>query len=362
MSFEGTRPKMLGRKSAARIVSALVWLTLLTQTGCAGQQKGARPEAGGRISAEVQRLRGVLAAAGLPEAEARQQEAELRRVEESLRAGRISLGLYRLQQIHSTVMAGEYGRRKAEVLKQGTEGFEREWKRLGEELAAKEKSLGAGGKLPAAVAALAEASLTQVRPHYEAGRLYGLNTTLDAGLYYMGAASAGMDFALFCHGLNFGSKETGTTKELRPLDAELARLEAETLTAYRRPGAASQQGRFNALNSTLKMAGELNGERRFAGALFKYLEARRVLAHIEAADSAPPAAASLREKSDAARSKLEGAGGREQGVGLLFWEMARTALEGSEAGSPNEDELRRADAILERVLPSYFEYMAGEKK
>ena len=68
MSFAETVAKAPETGSAARVLLACVWLTLLAPTGC-GAGQGARPRAGGKIAAEARRLRGVVAAAGLPAAE-----------------------------------------------------------------------------------------------------------------------------------------------------------------------------------------------------------------------------------------------------------------------------------------------------
>lgn len=344
------------RRGAVLSLAACVCLVL-----SAGPVARAQGEGEG-VAAEVARARETLAALGLGEAEAKTFADALDEAEAAARAGHVNYGLYRLLRPRTQLAAFAYQRRSAEVSRQGAEAFDREWRRLGPELEAKEKRL-AGGRAAresSAVGALVEALLTEVRPQYEAGRLYGHNTTWDSGLYYLGAASANLDYALFLRGLGLtaGGADARRRRPARPLDAELRRLEAETLRAYRRPGTAAQQPRFNGVNSTLKTAWDLNREQRFAGALLKYLDAARLLAQIEADAAPPPAAAALGEKLSAARARLA-TPGADHGVGLIFWEMARVALDRAQAGAGQESELRRAGVVLDSVLPRYFEYASA---
>ena len=147
-----------------------------------------------QIANEVKRLEQRLPALALPENEAKAYQNGLKRVAVTLHSGRVFLSLYYLQPVHLAVVTAEYHRSKAEVIKQGVDGFEAEWKNLGGELAAREKAyVPESGETPAAVMALAEASLTQVHPYYQSGHLYGLNRSVDEGVYYLGRSSTFLD-------------------------------------------------------------------------------------------------------------------------------------------------------------------------
>lgn len=165
---------------------------------CAAQ--GEREQVAGSIT----RLEKVLSSLNLPEAEAKRLGADFDESKRALDAGHLFYGLYRLQASWADVQAREYVNARGAIVKEGAEAFESEWKRLGLVLDEKEKRL-AGNTVrrsPAAVRALAESALTQVRPYYQSGRLYGLNTTIDNGLYYLGLSQALLDYALCCQSLS----------------------------------------------------------------------------------------------------------------------------------------------------------------
>ncbi|HEV3469070.1 MAG TPA: hypothetical protein VG148_07095 [Pyrinomonadaceae bacterium] len=304
-------------------------------------------------------LEKTLATLKLSDDEARQLSEELRDVGEHARAGRWRLALYRLQQPWAMTAARAYLASKSEV--KGVEAFEAEWKRLGGEMDERERRL---ASVPAAdselfVRALAEAAIQQARPYYQSGRLYGLNTTPADGLFYAGLAPAQLDFALFSHGLGLGPR--GAAPRLRSLEPELTRLEAETLEAYRRAEAAAgqanqQQPLFNGVNSTLKLAGELNRAGRHAGALHKYLDALLTLGRATAAPPAEGELPRLRARAADYEKRLRTAQA-DHSLGLLYLESAQAAL----AGRPDAESLTRAAVIFERVLPAYFDFCCGGK-
>jgi hypothetical protein len=304
-------------------------------------------------------LEKTLATLKLDADEARQLLAGLRDVGEHARAGRLRLALYRLQQPWALTAARAYLGGKSDV--KGVEAFEAEWKRLGALMDERERRLAsvpADGS-PLVVRALAEAAVQQARPYYQSGRLYGLNTTVPDGLFYLGLAPAHLDFAIFSHGLRLGPH--GAAPRLRSMEPELTRLEAETLEAYRRAEASAgqanqQQPLFNGVNSTLKLAGELNRAGRHAGALHKYLDAMLMLGR---AVAAPPAAGELpRLQAQAAvyEKRLRGAEA-DHSLGLLYLESAQAAL----AGQSDAEALKRAAVIFDKVLPAYLNFCCGDK-
>ena len=128
-----------------------------------------------------------------PENEAKLYADGLKRA--AARNDRVLLSLYLLQPLQVAIMTSDYHQSKAEVIKAGKEAFENEWKTLGEQLTLKEQTFKSQPvHIPAAVLALAEASLTQVHPYHQSGRLYALTRSIDEGMYYLGRAPASLEF------------------------------------------------------------------------------------------------------------------------------------------------------------------------
>lgn len=298
----------------------------------------------------------------LSDEERGQRAALLSSIRQNLEAGQLYLGLYRLQSVWAEVAAQDYAASKAELQQQGTAAFEKEWQRLGLELSEKEKRLattlsGRPSAAAAALVALAETSLTQVRPYYQSGRLYGLNTTIRDGLYYMGLAPALLDFAILCRELSLEGQ--GKPLKLRSLKQELVKLEALVVDSYRRLDSSDSQPQFIRLNSTLKMAVELDGEGRYAGALLKYLEATLLLNLLSAPQMSAQDLPRLNQESRLMESRLKSAG--DNSIALIYLEMARGAIEEGARGRPDAERLKRAAVIIDRVLPRYFEIVGVEK-
>ena len=308
------------------------------------------------MAAEATRLKGVLASLKLPDADSETYTGAFSRVERARQSGRLFLSLFLLHPSAAILPAIEYQKAKADVSKGGQEALEREWRRLGGELAEKERRLTASPtrRSPLVVQAMLERALTQVRPHYQSGRLYGQQTTIDAGLFYLGRAKAQLEFALFCRGLDAAA--SGPAPSLRSLALELEELEREVTQAYRRLGAADQDNTFIRINASLKVAQDLERERRFGGALLQYLEVFRALEAVNSmpADNLAPDA--LKSLSESFRARLS-EGKTDQSVGWLYWQMAQTALESGDA-----NDLKQAAVILHHVAPRYFEYMARLKE
>ena len=330
----------------------------LVGTGAMAQPSSAGPidQAGAPIAAEVVRLKGILASLKLPAADNEFYSGQFSRIERAAQSGHVFLSLFLLHQPEATLPAFEYQKARADVEKVGLEALEQEWRRLGGELGDKERRLTAAParRLPIAAQGVIERSLTQVQPHYQSGRLYGQQTTVADGLFYLGRAKAQLDFALFCHGLDLAAP--GAAPRLRSLAPELEELESEVLQAYRRHGAADQQNTFIRINASLKMAQDLERERRFSGALLQYLEVCRALEAAGSVSSESLAPDTLKSQSEAFRARLT-AGRTDNSVGWLYWQMAQAAIESGDA-----NDQKQAAVILNHVAPRYFKYMARIKK
>jgi hypothetical protein len=307
------------------------------------------------IVAETDRLRKTLVALKLPAAETESNARLLERIDRASRANRVFLSLYLLQQAVTSLRALEYLNAKTEIGKGGLEAFEQEWKRLGGELAEKESRLSSAASRPrpAVAQAILEKSLTQVQPNYRSGRLYGEQTTVDSGLYYLGFAKAQIEFALFCGGLEIDP--TGAAAPTVSLSPELDEVEREVLQAYRRLGASDPQNLFIRINASLKVAQDLEKEKRFNGALLQCLEVWRAFGANITPATEPPSVEALKSQVESFRAQLS-YGKTDYSLGWLYLQMTEAAME-----SGGVDDRRTAAAILRESLPRYFKHMARVK-
>lgn len=333
-------------------------LLIIITPGALAQTAPERPgdKTGASIAAEATRLKGVLASLKLPDTDTETYAGHFSRVERARQSGHVFLSLFLLHPSAATLPAIEYQKVKADVSKGGLEALEREWRRLGGELAEKERRLTASParRSPLVVQAMLERALTQVQPHYQSGLLYGQQTTVDAGLFYLGRAKAQLEFALFCRGLD--AVASGAAPSLRSLAPELEELEREVMQAYRRLGAADQDNTFVRINASLKVAQDLERERRFGGALLQYLEVFRALEAVNSIPAESLAPEALKSLSESFRAQLS-SGKTDHSVGWLYWQMAQAALESGDA-----NDLKQAAVILHHVAPRYFKYMARLKE
>jgi hypothetical protein len=340
-----------------RLVSTALLIVIITPVALT-QSPPERPgdRTGASIAAEATRLKGVLTSLKLPDADSETYAGHFSRVEGSRRSGHVFLSLFLLHPSAATLPAIEYQKARADVEKGGLEALEREWRRLGGELAEKERRLTASSarRSPLVVRAMLERALTQVQPHYQSGRLYGEQWTVEAGLFYLGRAKAHLEFALFCRGLD--AVASGAAPSLRSLAPELEELEREVMQAYRRLGEADQDNAFIRINASLKVAQDLERERRFGGALLQYLEVFRALEALNSMPAESLAPDALKSLSESFRAQLSG-GKTDHSVGWLYWQMAHAALESGDA-----NERKQAAVILHHVAPRYFKYMARLKE
>jgi hypothetical protein len=305
-----------------RILSLVVLLLALPACG------GAAPtEAKDPLTAEIEAAR--------PQVKPADQPA-LARAEEDLRAGRRLLAVQRFAEVKESLAVAAYlGQHRAGQL----QDFEAEWTRMGGVLRA---DLGAASPgafkdvQPAAVRALAEAALPQVRGYYEASLEYGRNTMPDQGLYYLAGAQAQSNLIAFYRTLSASTSRHAPP--VRPLHAELDALETELLAAYRPPASIDKHGQFIGISSTLKEARELDAAGLHYGALLRYLQTARQLAGLR--EASPLGADALAGRLRNLDARLA-AGDVDHSLGRLF-------LEAAQAGAPD------AGVIADDILPRYF--------
>jgi hypothetical protein len=159
----------------------------------------------------------------------------LERAGKALHDGRRWLALQRLAAVRVNLAASESLERRPPGEREDDAAFEAEWSRLGKVLRADLRDPSPrvfDGVRPAAVRAVGEAALPQVRAFYESSLEYGRNTMPKFGLFYLASAQAQKEFAVFCRSLSRGrstlsstissrftgrrSRSTGTTSSSSP--------------------------------------------------------------------------------------------------------------------------------------------------
>ncbi len=309
------------------------------------------------IASEVeQQLKTVTVSSDL----AQQCTREVSETRAYLKRENLYLGLYIIRNCKLELASQAYTASKADIAKKGVDAFEAEWRELGLSLAEKEKKLAASTskEMPAVLLAMAHISQVQIKPYYQSGRLYGLNSSLSDGLYYLGRATANLDLAILIRNLKFpGSK---LQLSYRSVETELAKLEGETLRAYKTSDVSTQQSLFNRLNSNLKVAGELNKASMSQGALLRYLESEMLFGQL--------ITTSLNENHNELRTRLNDFEKKlrsepsDQSIGLLFCQLAHASLSPVSNEPPTEAQIKRAFVIVNRVLPAYSQYVKETQK
>jgi hypothetical protein len=275
-------------------------------------------------------------------------ETALARAREALAAGRRLLALQRLASARADLSAWAYLQASPAAARKELAAFESEWTRMGGALAedlAPPAVARLEGVRPAALRALAEAALPQVRVFYDASLEYGRNTMPEYGLFYLGSAQAQRELAAFYRTLSAGPPQA--TPPLRSLAGELEALEAELLALYRPPAAIDRHREFIGASAALKEARELDGLGLRYGALLRYLQATLRVAPLRPA--APVGGAELAERLRELRARLA-AGNVDHSLGRLFVEAAEAELTApTPAPAP-----ANAPAIVSDLLPRYL--------
>ena len=278
-----------------------------------------------------------------PDVKAGSQPA-LERTGQALKDGRRHLALLRLAVAREGPAAAAYMAEHA-AAQADLASLEAEWKRMGRELdLAAPTPAALDGVAPAAVRAVAEAALPQVRIDYQASLEYARATQAAAGLYYLGAARAQRELVAFCRSLK-GAAEAAPP--LRALGPELDVLEGELLAAYRPPASIDRHRDFILASSALKEARELDTLGLRHGALLRYLLAVQRAVPLRA-DFAPLPPAELRPRLQALTARLAGEP-VDHTIGLLFLEAAGADLDAAGAGPAPV-----ASAVVSDVLPRYL--------
>ncbi len=269
--------------------------------------------------------------------------------EKDLRNGRRLLALHRFAMLRVDLATAAYVSERPADQHKDLGPLEAEWSRMGKVLHA---SLGPpaasalAGVQPAAVRALGEVAIPQVREYYVPSLDYARNTMPEEGLVYLGTAQAEQELVDFCRRLSAPSRLQAPP--LRPLRAEIEALQSELLKGYRPPASVEKHGAFITANSTLKEVRELDAAGLRYGAMQRYLDAVQMVALLR---PAPPKLA-----PDVLRQRLRDFDARLS-TGGVDHSIARMALEGAQdevANARPDASPAASTAIVTEVLPRYL--------
>jgi hypothetical protein len=278
-------------------------------------------------------------------------EPALARATKALQDGYRWLALLRFASARSNLAAAQYVQSRPAAERSDIGAFEREWARMGKVLAVDLKPVSPSALdsvRPAAVRAIAEASLPQVRSFYEASADYARATTAQYGLFYIGNATAYRDFVAFCRTLSEPSAKK--LPVLRSFEPDLDALETEILADYKPPAAIDKHSDFIGTSATLKEARELEGAGLRYGALLRYLQAAQRLGMLRAAASAPGDPVALARSISEFEGRLA-ANGEDDSIGRVFLQQAQLDL-ADPAGPAGPHGI--ASATVKEVFPRYL--------
>jgi hypothetical protein len=277
----------------------------------------------------------------------------LQRAAEALDSGDIYLSLEKLLQAEDFLQGARFPSDKTEAVKSGFLAFEAEWKEVSQTINGYDQELShkEWGTAPAALRALSETAIGRATPLLEGGYGFAVSTKPSEGLFYLGQAQGEATFAQFAASVRL--VRNGAPFPLRSILPELQKLQEKTNAAFQPPRSIQLHERFIALNSTLKLAQELDAQKFYAGAVYQYLEAvrhyRMLDAHVvETARQIP-----LKDAIVALHKKLA-ASKQDDSIAELYLQRAMAQVVHTDGSTASADEWRSAQVILDQVLPAYF--------
>lgn len=341
---------------AQRRVSFLSGFALLSMTVLAAPARGqsaGEAVAQDSLGAELDRWAGYLDAhpdSGELWSDIRAStEPIFRRTEQAYRGGHRYLALSRLLVAYPSLAAAAFMDRFPQEQLQDSTAFLGVWRQNRAEL---ERDLDPvvptelEGIRPAALRAIAEVALPQVREYYNACADYGRATTPASGFFYLGYARAQRDFTALCR---TWSEDAGSRPKIRPMDIEIEQLQDAVLRDYRPPTSIDRHGEFVLVGSYLKEARELTAMGLHDGALLRYLQAVLRSYPLRVASPGQPTRAELEQKLGVLRERLL-TPGEDHTIGRIFLELAESEF----ASTPADSAPPFAVAAIADAIPSYL--------
>ncbi|HTR25928.1 MAG TPA: hypothetical protein VMI10_18275 [Terriglobales bacterium] len=278
---------------------------------------------------------------------------DLRAATEALDADHLYLSMEKLAHAEDLLQATRRAVDQTAVEKGGLDAFQAEWGKVSVRLAAldKEEREHNWGVTPLAIRALAESADTKAVPLLEGGLGFATANGPKDGLMYVGEAEGEANFASLSWSLKFEGGKTPAFA-LRSMLPELHALQVKTNAAFQPPKSIDLHSRFIALNSTIKLAEELDAARFYTGALYVYLEAVRHYGMLEQRPLDADQKVQLARQLPMEWKRLASAE-KDESIAQLFVERAESYTVHADGSAPSEDEWRSAQIIVDQVMPAY---------
>jgi len=241
---------------------------------------------------------------------------------------------------------------KAKIVKGGLPAFETVWDQASLRVTALDQSVKETNwnGVPVAIQALAQSAEGMIQPLLEGSRGFATSTAPKDGLFYLGQAQGEAEFAKFCATLNLS--RPGSPFPLRSRLPELQALQEKTNAAFQPPQSINLHSRFIALNSTIKLARELDASRFYAGSLYQYLDAIRHYGMLTTPPLDAAKQAQLKDAIAALHTKLD-ASKQDDSIAQLFLQRAESQIAHPDGSASSAEEWRDAWVIVHQVLPAY---------
>jgi len=271
----------------------------------------------------------------------------------ALDSGKLYVSLEMLLRAEDLLQGIRITEEKSAAVKSGLPAFEAEWENASRNLAAvnQETRKRDWSNAPVALQALSETAQGKSVPLLDGSRGFATSTKPGDGLFYMGQAQGNAAFAKFASSVTLA--RIPTSFPLRSYLPELQKLQQKTNAAFKPPRSIDLHSRFIALNSTLKLAEELDAQKFYAGALYQYLEATRHFAMLDASPLDAAEQSALKTEIADARKKFASSK-QDDSLAQLFLERAESQISHADGSAPTPDEWRSSRVILDRVLPACF--------
>lgn len=332
----------------------IIMLALIMSGALTSHAAGEDPKS--QIKAEIERLTNSLKEKPITDPDyvplSSTATQALQKAAEALDSGNIYVSLERLLQAEDFVQGARLAVEKKEAVKSGLPAFEAEWKEVSQSITGHDQELRGKewGTAPAALRALSETAIGRAMPLLEGGYGFAISTKPSEGLFYLGQAQGEATFAQFAASVRL--VRNGVPFPLRSILPELQKLQEKTNAVFQPPRSIQLHERFIALNSTLKLAQELDAQKFYAGALYQYLEAARHYGMLNAPVVEASRQIPLKEGIVAAQKKLA-ASKQDDSVAELYLQRAMAQVVHTDGSTASADEWRSAQIILDQVLPAY---------
>ncbi|HEU5453011.1 MAG TPA: hypothetical protein VFU76_13545 [Terriglobales bacterium] len=273
------------------------------------------------------------------------------------RAARAGRNYLALEEMGRAMVVLEANQEAAQSAEAGLKQFEKAWSKASVQLVADDQKARQWdwGSAPAAVRAIGETAQGESLVLLEAARAYAGATQPQAGYFYVGQAKAQAHLAQFAHTLELRVSQTSAPRDVSD---EIRDLQQQINAEFQPPKSIERHSDFIVLNATLKLAGDLNRQKFYAGALYKYLAAVQLLAMLDRNVPAQDARGQLRDAVAAARKALNAK--RDDSIAQIFVERAETLVISD--AQPSDADWANAQAIVRKVLPAYEAAVAASRQ